>query len=309
MNDLSELNLNLLLSLDALLSEVNVTRAAQRLGVTQPTMSRSLHKLREQLGDELLARSGRGLVRTPRAERIHQALKHGLQSIRRALSEDADFNPALASTTFRVAANDIIGVSLLPALMEQLGRSAPGIAVHMIPLEQADLLSQFEFGALDLALGVSFSDAPGLKCRLLLRDHWICLTRPEHPELRAPLDLATYLRLPHALCSPSGEGSGVVDDALALLGHTRKITLRSRYFVAAALAVRQSAMILTMPRASGERLAALLGLHVHALPAELTLSPIEVVAVWHERLDDVPAHRWFRQTLFRASDESLFPGR
>jgi DNA-binding transcriptional LysR family regulator len=305
MPDLADLNLNLLLALDALLAEANVTRASERLGVTQPTMSRSLKKLREQLGDELLVRSGRGLVRTPRAERIHAALRHGLQSLRRALAEDEAFVPARASTVFRVAANDVAGVRVLPATMAYLREHAPRVAVNVMPLDYADLLAQFEFGALDLALGVIATDAPGLKRRLLLRDGWACLTRRDHPHLGGPLDLPTYLRLSHALCSPQGEGSGVVDDALASLGRARRVTLRSRYFIAAALAVRQTDLVLTMPRRGAERLAEMLGLQVHAPPAALTLPPVEFVAVWHERMDDAPAHRWFRQALFTASDGDL----
>jgi DNA-binding transcriptional LysR family regulator len=306
--DLADLNLNLLLALDALLSEANVTRAAERLGVTQPAMSRSLQKLRERLGDELLVRSGRGLVRTPRAERIRRALGHGLQSLRRALAEDDTFEPARATTAFRVAANDVAGVRLLPAFMARLGGRAPRVAVNVVPLDYADLLGQFEFGALDLALGVSTTEAPGLRRRVLLRDDWTCLTRAGHPAAGDRLDLEAYLGLPHALCSPRGEGSGVVDEALAALGRARRVTLRSRYFVAAALAVRQSDLVLTMPRRSGERLAELLGLRAHAPPAGLALRAVEFVALWHERMDDAPAHRWFRQELFAANDEDLAGG-
>jgi DNA-binding transcriptional LysR family regulator len=306
MTELSDLDLNLLSSLDALLSESNVTRAALRLGVTQPTMSRALQRLREQLGDELLVRSGRGLVRTARGDRIHLALGHGMQSLRRALSEEPEFVPESAQIMFRVAANDVAGVRLVPALMAFVGRLAPRISVNVIPLDYADMLAQFEHGALDVALGVSFMDAPGIKRRVLLRDGWVCLSRSGHPVGAAPeLDLAAYLSCSHALCSPRGEGAGVVDEALARLGHARHIALRSRYLVGAALAVRCSDLLLTMPRKSGERLAELLGLCTHAPPAALSLPTVEFAAVWHERQDDAPAHRWFRQQLFRASDEDL----
>jgi len=116
MRDLPEINLNLLLSLEALLAEVNVTRAARRLGVTQPTMSRALRRLREDLGDPLLVRSGQGLVRTPRAERIHASLRDGLRALRRVL-HDEEFDPATARDTITMAAHDIVGVFVLPALL------------------------------------------------------------------------------------------------------------------------------------------------------------------------------------------------
>jgi DNA-binding transcriptional LysR family regulator len=318
MPDLTDLNLNLLLALDALLSEANVTRAAARLGVTQPAMSRSLHKLRAQLGDELLVRSGHGLMRTPRGERIHRSLRHGLASLRRALAEEEGFEPALARTAFSIAANDIVGVRVLPALMDQLCRQAPGVAINLVPLDYADLLTQFELGALDLALGVAFAEAPGLKRRRLLSDGWICLVRDggaggdgrdvgdgrDGRDGRSGgdgrLELASYLQRSHALCSPHGEGAGVVDAALALLGASRQIALRTRYFVAAALAVQRTDLVLTMPRRSGQRLAEQLGLRTLLPPLELP--PVEFVAVWHERMDDAPAHRWLRQLLFAASD-------
>jgi DNA-binding transcriptional LysR family regulator len=307
MPELADLNLNLLLALDALLAETNVTRAAARLAVTQPAMSRSLQRLRAQLGDELLVRSGHGLVRTPRGERIHHSLRHGLAALRRALAEDGAFAPATATTTFAVAGNDIVGVRVLPALMARLRQEAPKVALHVLPLDHADLLTQFELGALDLALGVGFADAPGLMRRRLLVDDWICLLRADHPA-GDHLDVSTYLGLSHALCSPQGEGVGVVDDALAKLGGTRHIALRTRYFVAAALAVQRSDLILTMPRRSGERLAEQLGLRTS--PPPLALPPVEFTAIWHERMDDAPAHRWLRQLLFAAvSADNATPAR
>lgn len=299
--DLAELDLNLLLSLDALLAEASVTRAAVSLGVSQPAMSKALRKLRAQLGDELLVRSGRGLVRTPRAERIQRSLRHGLSALRRALLEDSAFAPATATATFSLAANDIAGVRVVPALMARLRHQAPRVSVVVGPLDYADLVSQLELGALDLALGVSFAEAPGLKRRSLLVDDWVCLLRRDHPDAGQGLGLEQYLALSHALCSPRGEGAGVVDEALAALGERRRVALRTRYFVGAALAVAHTDLVLTMPRRAGERLADMLGLCAVAPP--LALPPLEFVALWHERMDDAPAHRWFRQTLFAASDQ------
>lgn len=303
MADRLQLNLNLLIALEALLAEASVTRAAERLGVTQPAMSRSLQRLREQLGDELLVRSGQGLVRTPRAERILRSLRHGLTALHRALAEEDAFEPRTSSATFTIAANDIVGARLLPAVLERLRDEAPGVAVNVVPLEHADLVSQFDHGAADLAVGVGFLEAPGLKRRLLLSDGWICLVRQDHPEVGETLDLGTFLRLPHALSSPRGEGAGVVDDALAKLGHVRRIALRTRFFILAALAVQRTDMVLTMPRQSGERLAALLSLR--ALEPPVSLPDVDIVAVWHERMDDAPAHRWLRASLFAACKSEL----
>lgn len=294
MNDLSSLNLNLLLSLEALLAEMNVTRAARRLGVTQPTMSRALRRLREELDDALLVRSGQGFVRTPRGERIHASLRDGLQALRRAL-QVPDFDLSTVQQTIVVAAQDVVGVFLIPALLRRMAEEAPGLSLDMVPLHSSDLAPQLEGGTLDLAIGVNFPDAPGLCRRLLFRDGWICLARPGHPSLKAGLDFEQYLSLSHALASPEGGGVGVVDRALAINGRQRKISYRSRYFIGAAMAVAQSDLLLTLPSLPGRELAGRLGLATYEPP--LRLPTLEVVVLWHARLDLDPLHTWVRTAL------------
>lgn len=294
MKDIVDLNFNLILALEALLAEMNVTRAAERLNVTQPAMSRSLQKLREHLGDELLVRSGRGMVRTARAERIYVSLRHGLQALRRALNEETEFVPEQSSRIFRIATRDVMGVWLLPKLMAHVRQHAPAVSIH-VGYAEMDLPSQLDSGALDLTIGVGFQDAPGLKQRMLFRDQWVCLARKAHPTLDGELDLEQYIALPHALCSPKGEGIGVVDEALAKLGHSRRVAFRTLYFIGAAMAVAQTDMILTMPRRAGEHLAAILDLRMY--PPPLELPSLEIITVWHERMDDDPAHRWLRQSI------------
>lgn len=298
MTDLAQLNLNLLLSLEALLAETNVTRAARRLGVTQPTMSRALRRLREELDDALLVRSGQGFVRTPRGERIHASLRDGLQALRRALSTP-EFDPSTARHTIVLAAQDVVGVFLLPALLRRIEAGAPGLSLDVIPLRQADLVPQLEGGTIDLAVGVNFGEAPGLCRRVLFRDGWVCLARPDHPGLARGLDLDTFTRVPHALASPEGEGIGVVDRALAAHGRTRRIAYRTRYFIGAALAVGQSDVVLTMPARPGLELARRLGLVPYDPP--LALPTLDVAALWHARLDLDPLQAWVRAALFEAA--------
>ena len=297
MRDLPELNLNLLLSLEALLAEANVTRAARRLGVTQPTMSRALRRLREDLGDPLLVRSGQGLVRTPRAERIHASLRDGLHALRRVLHDD-DFDPATARDTITVAAHDIVGVFVLPALVQHLGAAAPGLTLDVVPLRYANLVAQLDSGAFDLAIGVGVAEGPGLLRRVLFRDGWVCLARRGHPSLAAGLDLATYARLSHALASPEGDGPGVVDRALAAQGLARHVAYRTRYFIGAAMAVTQTDVVLTLPRRAGLHLARALDLASYDPP--VALPTLDVAAMWHARLDAQPMHAWVRSALFAA---------
>ncbi len=297
MSDLTKLDLNLLLSLEALLAEANVTRAARSLGVTQPTMSRALRRLREELGDPLLVRAGQGLVRTPRGERIHASLRDGLRALRRSLRDD-DFDPATARDTLAVAAHDIVGVFVLPALLRRMGAEAPGLTLDVVPLRHANLVAQLDGGALDLAIGVGFADAPGLMRRVLFRDGWTCLARRGHPTLAAGLDLDAYVRLPHALASPEGDGQALVDRALGALGVTRHVAYRTRYFIGAAMAVAQTDMVLTLPRRPGLHLSRALELDAYEPP--VSLPELEVAALWHARLDAHPVHAWVRRALVAA---------
>ena len=305
MNDLAQLNLNLLLSLEALLDERNVTRAARRLGVTQPTMSRALRRLREELDDAVLVRSGQGFVRTPRGEHIHASLRDGLQALRRSLLAPA-FDPSVARHLIALAAQDVVGVFLLPALLRRMEAEAPGLSLDVVPLRAADLVAKLEGGVLDLAVGIHFPEAPGLCRRLLFRDGWICLARPDHPALVRGLDLDTFTRMPHALASPEGEGPGVVDRALAAQSRKRRIAYRTRYFIGAALAVAQTDLVLTLPARPGMALAERLGLQAWAPP--LALPPLDVMALWHARLDADPLQAWVRATLFAVADATAPQG-
>lgn len=304
MNDLAQLNLNLLLSLEALLAEQNVSRAARKVGVTQPTMSRALRRLREELADALLVRSGQGFVRTPRGERIHASLRDGLQALRRALLAP-EFHPSTARQTIAIAAQDVVGVFLLPALLRRIATDAPGLSLDVLPLRQTDLLPQLEGGALDLAIGANFPEAPGLCRHILFRDGWVCLARRDHDALKRGLDIATFAQLPHALASPEGEGLGVVDRALAAQGRKRRIAYRTRYFIGAALAVAQSDLVLTMPARAGLELARRFGLSAHMPP--LTLPALDVMTLWHARLDVDPVQAWVRAALIDAANEPLEP--
>lgn len=188
-----------------------------------------------------------------------------------------------------------MGVRLVPTLMAHLRQYAPGVSLHVVYAEK-DLPSQLDSGALDLKIGVGFADTPGLKRRLLYRDEWVCLARKDNPALAGGLDIRQYTALPHALCSPHGEGVAVVDEALAKLGHSRRIAFRTIYFIGAATAVAQTDMILTMPRRAGQHLAAMLDLRTCDPPIELP--SVDIAAVWHERMDDDPAHSWLRQAIF-----------
>jgi DNA-binding transcriptional LysR family regulator len=299
MRELAGVNLNLLVTLDALLAEGSVTRAASRLGVTQSAVSHSLAQLREMMGDPLFVRGRGGLAPTPLAERLAVPLRRGLGELRRALADDAGFDPRTARRRFVLACGDAFAVMLLPGALEVLQREAPGVDLEVLPFDTRAYALQLETGAADVAVAVSFADAPGLRQRKLFDEDFACLARRDHPRLGEVLDLDTFCALSHALISPSGEGQSFVDAALARIGRQRRVALRVRYFLAAPLLVAGSDLVLTLPRRIARVFADAHGLRLHEPP--LPLAPFPVHLAWHERYDADPGLRWLRDLLLRVA--------
>ena len=289
---LGDINMNLLLALEALLAEVSVTRAARRVHVTQSAMSHNLAQLRELLGDPLLIRGRGGMALTPRAEALVAPLQLGLRQLQRALSEEAGFDPASTTRGFTLAMGDFVAVLLMPALLERLRTAAPGITLEVAAIDRRRAPELLESGEQDLAVGVRFEAAPGLVVDPLISQRFVCVVREGHPEIAGSLSLAQYERWPHALVGTRRDDSAVVDAALRKLGRTRKVALRVPYFLAAPVMVATSDLILTTAHLVAEHFARMYPLQV--LPPPIDLPPFGIDAVWHERFDRDPAHRWLR---------------
>ncbi|MCE9672674.1 LysR family transcriptional regulator [Myxococcus stipitatus] len=296
--DLAGINLNLAVALDALLTEMNVTKAAAKLGITQSAMSHTLAQLRELLGDALLIRGRGGMVRTPRADQLAAPLHRGLLEVQRALRNESTFEPRASARRFTIASGDYFAAALLPRLLELLDQEAPHVDLTVRPLVVSQAPAQLESGEVDLIIGAFPEPAPALRQARLFSEDFVCVVRRDHPVVRNSLDLDTYLGLPHVLISPKGEGAGAVDVALERVGRTRRIGLRLPYFLTAVLSVVRSNHVLTAPRKLAELFVDLGPLRL--LPPPVALRPFDVFQVWHERFDDDPAHRWLRSMLSRA---------
>jgi len=298
---LSEINLNLLVALAALLDEANVSRAAGRLGVTQSAMSHNLRQLRALLGDRLLVRGPRGMLLTPRAEALRAPLRRGLGELSRVVSGAVGWSPAEDPRTFRLAVGDYVALRLLPPLMRALGHEAPRVDLDVRAADTRDAAARLESGELDLLVALDAGQGGGLRRRALLSDGFACLARVGHPEIDGAIDLERFCRLPHVLISPRGDPGSFVDSALAQLGLRRRIALRVPFFLIAPLVVARSDMILTAPLSLARELAQHYPLQVLAAPFELPRFTLHLV--WHERFDDDPAHRWLRERVVAALAE------
>ena len=296
---LQNIDLNLLVALEALLAERSVTRAAARLGLTPSAMSHTLSRLRATFEDELLVRTRGGMIATPRGEQLLGPLRRALHDLADIVGGRATFDPRTAHRELTVATTDYVEAVLLPPLLARISASAPGVHLRIKQLEQSDVAAPLESGAFDVAVGATFTEATGLRQQALFTEEFVCICREGHPEVKKQLDLETYLRLRHVLVSLRGGSQSSVDARLAAMGHKRQIALMIPHFLAGPLIVARSDLVLTIPARLVAQLGEALSLRVLAPP--LATPGFTIRQVWHERYQDEPAHLWLRQQIFEAA--------
>jgi DNA-binding transcriptional LysR family regulator len=296
MNDvqLGAVDLNVLVALDALLEERNVTAAARRIGLTPSAMSHALARLRELFRDPLLVRGKGGMLPTPRAMQLAVPVRRGLLDLQRALRGELSFTPATARRTFRVACTDYVAAALLPRLLARIAQEAPGVDLAITTIGP-DLATVLESGGADVAIGPYLEVAAGMVQRHLFTEDFVCAYRRGHPGVRGRLDLETFTRIPHVLFRPLGRGRARVDVALEALGRERRVLLQVPHVLTALLLAMRRDLLMTAPRLIVQELADLWPIQVAALPFDA--GTFEVKMVWHERFQHDPAHEWLRRTI------------
>lgn len=302
---LEGLDLNLLVALRALLAERHVTRAATRVGLSQPAMSHALARLRELLGDPLLVRTPRGMRPTPRAEAMTAPLERALADIGRVLASPAPFDPRRSTRRFRIATNDYQELLVFPRLLSRLWKEAPNVDVEVSNLGK-DTNEDLAEGRIDLAMGLVAQFAPphasqGVRSKPLLSDGFVCVVRDGHPLVKKRLSLADFIALPHALVSPGGGSGSVVDTALATIGEKRRVAVQVPHFLVAPHVVRETDLVLTLAKRIARILAPMLGLRQLAPPVEL--GGFTTAMGWHDRQDVDPAHAWLRGLIASVAKE------
>ncbi|MEM7276580.1 MAG: LysR family transcriptional regulator [Pseudomonadota bacterium] len=310
---LDRLDLNLLVCLDVLLAENNVTRAAQRLGISQPAMSNSLRRLRQTFDDPLLVRTSNGMSPTERARQLRPDIRNILSQVERIAQPVREFDAAASDRTFRIMASDYAETSLLPEFLRQLRRDAPDVTVDILTPSDVTF-DDVDQGKLDLVIN-RFDDLPGSFHRTRLwTDAFACVLGKARPT-PANFDLDHYLNARHVWVSKTGMGVGVgidpddvqrlgwVDEALAKLDCKRNIAVFTRHYPAAIQHAEQQDLIATVPlRAArafeGQR-------DIVLVEPPFAIPPIELTMAWSPLLHNDPGHRWFRgliKTTARASE-------
>jgi DNA-binding transcriptional LysR family regulator len=299
-----DLDLNLLETLDALLQEYSVSKAAKRVGLSTPAMSHALARLRLTMGDEILVRAGREMVPTPRALALKEQVHTALTTAQTLLSPQRIYEPRSMRREFRINATDHV-VSVLGSALDVLARNqAPHTLLRFLPTSTDDAALLRE-GSIDLAVGIYAQLPPELRTRMLFTDRFVSVVRRGHPATKRKLDLETFLSLDHLQVAPRGKPGGYLDDVLAERGKSRKVTRAVPYFLSAFQLASESDAILTVSERMATRLSETFGLVVMETP--VPLKPYALSLLWHPRQDSSPEHAWLRQLLVNAAQQAA-PG-
>jgi DNA-binding transcriptional LysR family regulator len=294
MDNIRQVDLNLLAVLDALLDELNVTRAAARLGYTQPTVSGMLRRLRDVLGDPLFVRTQRGLLPTPRALALALPLKQWLADGRHLVAQQ-NFDPGTSQAIFSISSNDYMQHAVLIPFMAKLRREAPQLRLAVTPPIIDGLGEALTARRIDLAVTIPEFALPELQSRLLYREHYVVAVRRKHPLARArAISLETFCRYDHVVVSPTGGSfEGPTDRALARLRLRRTVRYSVPSFLLLPELLQAGDLIALVP----SRLQTATNGNLVQLKPPLEVSGFDVIAVWHPCVDKDAAHRWLRRQL------------
>ncbi|WGD53078.1 LysR family transcriptional regulator [Bradyrhizobium sp. CB1650] len=305
---MSRLDLNLLLTLDAVLSERSVARAAERLNVTPSAVSNALARLRHELGDPLVVRNGRGVVPTPRALTLAPTLRRALQSLEQAV-RDETFDPATTTRRFTLAMADAGQVSQLPRLGRLMAAEMPCASLRVVGIDTFLAWGGAQSIEVDAAIANPLDDSPGMHASFLYVERGVLVARRDHALANKDLAMAELRHLQHVDVEVApGRGYSGLDDSYAHLGIDRVIAMVVPSFMAAAAVVADTDLVATLPVSLVQVFSAQFGLIALEGIAPTQCTPLHLI--WHERTHFDPAASAFRAIVHRAFGAvTLAPGR
>lgn len=294
MNKLSQVDLNLLVALQALIRTKSVTKAAIQLNITQSAMSRTLQRLRHQFGDPLFVRTKGGLIPTERTLEMSTSLDCLLQHAETLLNP-AEFEPQNAHTHFTLMMSDFFSQVFMPPVYKSLFEQAPGISLTCLN-RQPDMMEKLSLGEGDLSFSSDVQKAQAdIYAQALGPDRLVTIMRKDHPLAKQTLTLDAYCNSAHALITMGGDRAGAIDVALAKIGRKRNVVLRMPHFTAAPYAIEQSDLLLTLPGCLANKMAEQLDIVIRQPPVDTP--EYQYYMVWHARQHNNLAHRWLRAEI------------
>jgi DNA-binding transcriptional LysR family regulator len=275
-----------------------VTRAAGRIGLSQPAMSHALSRLRSLFADDLFVRTPTGMEPTARAREIAPLVAGAIEHIEAALNLGVGFDPAETAAIFTAGMAEYAEVALVGRLAAAFAQQATKATLRLTPLTGADAADQLDRGAIDVAVAHLRTLPTHVESMLLLRDPFVVVARKGHPIAAQPLSIEAYAALNHILVSPRGDTSGALDRILVDFGLRRRIALLVATYLALPAALAASDLVATVPGRTARQIAATAEIEIMPLPIDFSMT---VSMAWHRRAASEPAQAWFRSLLIEAA--------
>ena len=294
--ELEEIDLNLLVVFKHLLAERSVSRTAQALGLSQPTVSNALARLRKLLGDELFLRTPAGMQPTPFAEQLAESVTYALGMLHSAVNQRTSFDPATSTRSFVIGMTDIGEIHFLPPLMHKLRETAPGVTISTVRDTAVNLRDELESGKVDVAVGLLPQLKGGFFQRRLFSQRYVCLLRQGHALDKKRITLAEFTAAEHLLVVAEGTGHGKVDEILKRSGIERRIVLTVPHFVAIGHILQATDLVTTVPERLAHRMVQPFSLA--AVPHPAPLPQVAINVFWHAKFHKLPANQWLRGLVF-----------
>ena len=303
---LAGIDTNLLVLLDALLQVQSVSIAAGRVGLSQSAMSHALGRLRRHFADELLTRAGRKLVMTPRGADLQPLVREAVVSMERVFAPETPFSPGTSRRSFSLILSELLEMTLLPELDQQLRNDAPGVDLFTLPAA-LNTLEELREGRADAAVTVR-GESPGDLSKLVMMrgEYVVIMRRGHHLADCGPPAIEDFVDADHVLVAPRGQPGSIIDHHLAELGLERRVARRVSSFWAAMVLVARSEYIAILPRAAVQTMKD--QIELASVPPPFPLAGFAYDLVWHNRLDGDPAQQWFRQVLLQCAEQVAASG-
>lgn len=309
-DDLASVDLNLLVTLDAVFSEQSVSRAASRLRITQSAVSHGLRRLRNVFGDPLVIRRGAGIVPTPRGAGLQEPIRTLLAQARALLNESAAFDPKASSRRFRLSMSDAMSVEALPLILRRVRREAPGVNLIISTSGPRQSCERICADEVDLAIGVYPRLLPGLISRELYRDTLVCVADRNNSRLRnGRLDLKSYLESPHVTVAPNSDTGIQLDEILDAMGMTRRTAVVVPHYLSVPGLIKGTDIVAHTRRRLLSVFRNTDDLAVFPPPVEVVVPDLQFLQIWHIRYDRDTAHCWLRDLILGALSSSAYPAR
>jgi DNA-binding transcriptional LysR family regulator len=295
MKNIAGVDLNLMKAFEAMMIEANVSRAAERVGLAQPSMSNALARLRALFDDPLFVRSAAGMRPTEKAHAIAPLVAQALAALRAAVNDAGVFNPATTPLTVRIMMPDYGELTLLPLIAQELQSLAPQVQIISVAFDRRTYAAKLERGDVDLVIGVLGSPPRRIAVERIFDDQFVCIARTGHPGIGQTLDRATFLALPQALVAPGGRLSGAVDRALSGTGESRRLVMSVGNFLSLPFLIADSDMIAVIGERVARRLADVIDIVIYPVPIDVAGFGLSMA--WDSAMTQSAGQGWFRDIV------------